>query len=335
MLENKMIRKNEWKDKWNTDISALKVYPNKKLAAICLTIVLIFILIESIWGGLEFDVVIIPVVIIPLSILCLGEAYLTRHFLLTHEGLYVHSWFFTFFYAWKEFGEICIERDEPGGVLVICFNRGTKHKGDKALYASNHPFKFFVFEFKGQVSKTTGRFQLGFPLVEKDEMVAFIKRSNLEVEGLDLLLNSMHNISNDKSVSDLFNGKQLTKEIIDNSTSKAVLKYLGFLISEYSFKYQIIIEPEYKGFYGPSETYSFYNDFGCFTLHHLAQRGEWGWYYSEKFSFNQTELLTNEIDASKYVKRQSFCYRSMLRKLAISIRDQIERTNSFFNIRIC
>lgn len=192
-MEHKIISKSEWKDKWDVNTSALKVYPNKKLAAICLISVFIIIFIDFIFDGFKF-----AVVIISLSILCIGEAYLTRRFLLTYEGLYVHTWFLNFFYAWKEFSEIYIERDESrGDVLVICFNRGTKRKGVNALNASNHPFKFFVFEFKGQVSKTTGKFQLEFPLVEKEKMVAFIDRTNLKVEGLDLLLNSMHNISND------------------------------------------------------------------------------------------------------------------------------------------
>lgn len=187
-----MIRKSGWKDKWNTDISALKVYPNKKLAAIVF-ISCFIILVVSYIEGLVFAAVIIFSLIS-----CIGGSYFTRYFLLTHEGLYVHSWFFNSFYTWKEFGEIYIERDkERGDVLVICFNRGTTHYGVNALYASNHPFKFFVFEFKGQVSKITGKYQLEFPLVEKEEMLAFIKRSNLKVEGLDLLLNSMHNTSND------------------------------------------------------------------------------------------------------------------------------------------
>ena len=77
-MEHKIISKSEWKDKWDVNTSALKVYPNKKLAAICLISVFIIIFIDFIFDGFKF-----AVVIIPLSILCIGEAYLTRRFLLT------------------------------------------------------------------------------------------------------------------------------------------------------------------------------------------------------------------------------------------------------------
>lgn len=63
---------------------------------------------------------------------------------------------------------------------------------------------------------------------------------------------------------------------------KLIKKHLSFLINEYnmSFKYQCF--NDYKGFKGPIDVYSFYNDNGCFTLHNIVQRGEWGWYVSKK-----------------------------------------------------
>lgn len=118
------------------------------------------------------------------------------------------------------------------------------------------------------------------------------------------------------------------------SKSKVILEHLGFLIDDYKLKYSHITADSYNGFYGQSETFSFYNDCGCFTLHYLSQRGEWGWFYSNFFSSNQTELLKNEINQNEFIRGPVFGYRSMLKKLENSIRAQIKQSNCFFNINV-
>lgn len=112
---------------------------------------------------------------------------------------------------------------------------------------------------------------------------------------------------------------------------EAVLKHLGFLIDDYKLKYSHIADSNDR--YG-AETFSFYNDSGCFTLHCLSLLGEWGWFYSDSFSTKQTDLLKNEIDQTEYIKGAVFGYRSMLKKLGKSIHEQIEQSGSFFNISV-
>lgn len=114
--------------------------------------------------------------------------------------------------------------------------------------------------------------------------------------------------------------------------SKWVIKYLGFLISDFSFKYAFQVFPDYVGFCGPSETFSFYNDFGCFTLHYLVQRDEWGWFLASEFSSDQSELLCCEIRQKDYIIRPILSNKRMLKLLGESIRTQINESHSFFGI---
>ncbi len=124
-----------------------------------------------------------------LGLLGLFETFATTRFLLTHDGMYIWRWFAVSFYNWDSFSDIYVESDsERGDVLVICFSRGIERNGVNHRKAADHPFRFFAFEFKGQKSKTTGKLQIGLPLVEKEEMVSFIKRNQLNVENIDLLV---------------------------------------------------------------------------------------------------------------------------------------------------
>ena len=77
--------------------------------------------------------------------------------------------------------------------------------------------------------------------------------------------------------------------------SELVLKYLGFLVTEYNMQFKAQEFDEYLGFHFMSYTYSFYNENGCFTIHHIPQRGETGWFVSKTISEDQYELLKKEI----------------------------------------
>ena len=115
--------------------------------------------------------------------------------------------------------------------------------------------------------------------------------------------------------------------------TKLILKHLGFLREESGLNFAFQSFDSYHGFCGPIDTYSFYNDFGCFTLHHIVQKGEWAWYKSSKFSKSQYKLLETEINQSNYIS-QCFFLGSVLKKLSESIQSQIALTNEFFDIPI-
>ena len=116
--------------------------------------------------------------------------------------------------------------------------------------------------------------------------------------------------------------------------TKLFIKYFGFLIEDYGMKFEFQTFIEYKGFRGPVETYSFYNDNGCFTFHNIVQRGEWGWYRSLKFSNNQYELLEREVSQSEYLDKNYFLISSWLRDLSKIMKLYAERSNSVFGVRV-
>ena len=116
--------------------------------------------------------------------------------------------------------------------------------------------------------------------------------------------------------------------------TKLVLRYLDFLTKEYGMTFEFQTFEDYNGFCGPIDTYSFYNDFGCFTLHNIVQKGEWHWYVSKTFSNEQTELLKKEIDPNLYISAKCFLYRTVLKRLALCIKEQVATTGTMFGIKI-
>ena len=116
--------------------------------------------------------------------------------------------------------------------------------------------------------------------------------------------------------------------------SKLILKYFGFLIKECGMKFQFQTFPEYYGFCGPIDTYSFYNNNGCFTFHHIVQRGEWSWYRSSRFSNDQYELLEREINRRDYLFRDYFFTSSWLKILSNIVKGQVKRSNSALGISL-
>ena len=116
--------------------------------------------------------------------------------------------------------------------------------------------------------------------------------------------------------------------------SELVLKYLGFLVTEYNMQFKAQEFDEYLGFHFMSYTYSFYNENGCFTIHHIPQRGETGWFVSKTISEDQYELLKKEIIQSLYVHEQTWIWRIGIKNLARSIRSQIARSGEFFGIKV-
>ena len=116
--------------------------------------------------------------------------------------------------------------------------------------------------------------------------------------------------------------------------SKCVLKYLVFLVTEYNMQFTAQEFSEYLEFHFICYTYSFYNKNGCFTIHHIPQRGDTLWYVSKSFSEDHYELLEKRIWQRLYVQGSSWLFSTGIKKLAASIRSQITKSGAFFEIRV-
>lgn len=114
--------------------------------------------------------------------------------------------------------------------------------------------------------------------------------------------------------------------------SKLVLRHLGFLQDEYNFNYCFQSFDSYNGFWGPIDTYSFYNQNGCITLQHIVQRGEVGLFFSKQFSKRQQNLLERKIDLASYISCPCWRFSTLLRRLSNSIKMQLSSTSSMFGI---
>lgn len=116
--------------------------------------------------------------------------------------------------------------------------------------------------------------------------------------------------------------------------TKLILKHLGFLTSEHNFKFVFQTFDDYNGFNGPIDAYSFYNEKGCFTIHNVVQKGEWGWFKSKRFSTDQYELLNTEISQRLYITKRIWFDSTMLKFLAHIVKNEIQRTHCLFGIEV-
>lgn len=114
--------------------------------------------------------------------------------------------------------------------------------------------------------------------------------------------------------------------------TRLVLHHLDFLIYHYGFQFTFNSFKNYKGFYGPSDIYSFYNSKGCFSLHHLVQKGEWGIYISSRYSIDQFGLLEKQIPQNQYFSRNTYTSSGFIKQLKKSVELQLIQTNSVFGI---
>lgn len=117
-------------------------------------------------------------------------------------------------------------------------------------------------------------------------------------------------------------------------STKLILKYLGFLESEYGMKFNFQTFKDFQGFYGPIDTYSFHNESGCFTLHNIVQKGEWGWYVCREFSTDQYALLKREINQKAYIKKRCWTTKALIKELSQVIKNQIACSGCFFGIKM-
>ena len=116
---------------------------------------------------------------------------------------------------------------------------------------------------------------------------------------------------------------------------KTIWKHLGFLATEYGCQYAFQSFTDNYGF--GVDTFSFYCENGCFTLHHLVQRGEWGCFVSSQFIEGDLyALLQKEINQQSYLAdylpKRTSSINKLLEALAWAIQDEIAENNRFLGI---
>lgn len=117
---------------------------------------------------------------------------------------------------------------------------------------------------------------------------------------------------------------------------------MNFLVEKYKMNYNFqSFDSDVSGrFYGPMNTFSYYNSNGCFTIYHAVQREEWDYYYSKVFSNNQEILTAKDISKDVYesiaeVKKNiTMLFKSDSLVLSLVIKKKIIESGEFFNIKI-
>ena len=125
-------------------------------------------------------------------------------------------------------------------------------------------------------------------------------------------------------------------------------KMFDFLVKDYNLSYRY---QKFLNCYGGNwtvQTFSFYNDSGCFTIHNEIQRGMDFW-YATRFSTERKELCEKELDVSliepqiweKHARigpfKNPFFWWSnnrVLSTLAVALKLHIAKNNEFFGIQL-
>lgn len=128
------------------------------------------------------------------------------------------------------------------------------------------------------------------------------------------------------------------------------IKHLMFLVDEYHLKYkkQTFVGKPCGSYI--TRTYSFYNDTGCFTIHHLAMRDDLDFYFSSNFSNNYDDLREKLVNIwidepevwnrhQKWIlglKDPFFWWKEekVIKALAETIMVKIRKNNEFFGVQI-
>ena len=119
-----------------------------------------------------------------------------------------------------------------------------------------------------------------------------------------------------------------------NGLTKKVLKHLDFLVKDYNFQFSFQTFERWHNFLGPMDAYSFYNEFGCLTLHNAVQRGEWGVFVAKKFSTDQYALMKQEVCLANYTTKSCWTTTGLLKILSQVIKTEIVEKQSIFDIPI-
>ena len=122
-----------------------------------------------------------------------------------------------------------------------------------------------------------------------------------------------------------------------------------FLIKEYglSYQFQAFTNCYYGGWI--VRTYSFFNDSGCFTIHHLLQRDELDFYFAPHFAWDLKKLCMRGVNIKtiephiwkKHRKirifKNSFFWWSNKRILTVfaeALKNHLLKNNDFFGIKV-
>ena len=128
------------------------------------------------------------------------------------------------------------------------------------------------------------------------------------------------------------------------------VKVLMFLVDEYGMQFSKQTIKNYPRIDYTTQTYSFYNKSGCFTISYLAARDELEFYYSRRFSCAPEELFEKPIniwidDPEIWDRHKKWLFgiqdpffwwkkRKVIDALAEVIRKKISANGKFFDIKI-
>lgn len=128
-------------------------------------------------------------------------------------------------------------------------------------------------------------------------------------------------------------------------TEKQIRENLYFLTEEYDLRYQYQEFTNCFGGYWYVETFSFYNENGCFTFHYIPQRGEFDIYYSQEFFTEHKKLIERHINETDEFGENVWQEERKLHKgvrgyalyfkvIAELIRRKIENNGEVFGIKV-
>ena len=117
-------------------------------------------------------------------------------------------------------------------------------------------------------------------------------------------------------------------------------KDFKILIDKFDFQYGFNIFSSFNDFLGPFYAYSFYNEYGCFTILHAVQRNEIEYYVSKEFSKKQEILFDMKISEQifkllKHLRKNPLNWFKRDNVLLVNyIADEIKKKGEFFGIKI-
>ena len=116
--------------------------------------------------------------------------------------------------------------------------------------------------------------------------------------------------------------------------SLLVNKYFCFLCDDYHMEFSMQEDTFACGVNRPTYIYSYYNDFGCFSICEIVQRGEWDCYLAGEFTSCIQKLLSDKVRQKDYLSWNVFTARGYLKATARYVKKQILQEGNFFGIEV-
>ena len=110
--------------------------------------------------------------------------------------------------------------------------------------------------------------------------------------------------------------------------------YFDFLIDKYNMTFMANIYSEYRGFAGPVFVFSYFNRYGCLSVHYVAQKDELGIYSARNYSDNQYELLEREISTTLMGIHRVYTKRRLFLELSKHISKEAEISGTALGIKV-